>query len=517
MNITRWLTKFDLLLLATWGVYFIFLFSRMVTLSPDQGLQVGHEYLWSDWASLHTGMVRIFATKPLSEWFAYHPIYADGKFTYPFLVNAISALLIRIGLSFESAMMAPYYVAFPLLLLGLRRLFTLVLQSQRLAVLAISLFFLSAGLSFYKVLAVYFATGSWDLAFPISSLHSAVPSHSWGANNFLIAMLLPQRAFALGLPVAVWAIYGFFSELLRERPARYSAVKMAASGVALGILPIVHAHSLIAASIVLFPAGVMALTQKHLRIRALYFAMPAAAVGALFYFIWIAGGIQTRFTQLLIGFTATSVSDWLWFWGFVWGVSLPLALYGTFKATQKAASIELYLAVAGLTLFILPNFFLFQPTKWDNSKLFLWAFLLLTPAMARALGSLYARNRYLGVGVALIATLTGALELADLQCVSRHQFQILQPQELALAEQVRLGTHSMSRFAAATTHNHFVSTWSARAVLVGYLGWIGNYGFNHQQTYEELREIYRGSPRTLEQIKSHRINYIVFGPAERRE
>ena len=74
-------------------VFFKTLFPNILQFRSD-GIYAGHVNVWSDW-SLHIGMARIFATKDPSEWFAYHPMYADGKFTYGFLTNLISGLMMR--------------------------------------------------------------------------------------------------------------------------------------------------------------------------------------------------------------------------------------------------------------------------------------------------------------------------------------------------------------------------------------------------------------------------------------
>ena len=84
-----------IILYSTWGIYFLFLFIRVIKFNTD-GVSVSHVNVWSDWP-LHISMVNIFAYKNPQDWFAYHPIYADGKFTYGFLTNFISGILIRVG------------------------------------------------------------------------------------------------------------------------------------------------------------------------------------------------------------------------------------------------------------------------------------------------------------------------------------------------------------------------------------------------------------------------------------
>src|SRR3990167_9504020 len=98
-------SKHLLALLCTWGAYFVFLFSKMIYFKPD-GLWVGHQHVWSDW-SLHIAIANIFAFKSPHLWFAYHPIYAGGKLTYPWLADFISGMCMRLHVSLPLAFIIP--------------------------------------------------------------------------------------------------------------------------------------------------------------------------------------------------------------------------------------------------------------------------------------------------------------------------------------------------------------------------------------------------------------------------
>ena len=76
-------SRLPLISILFWIGLLSFLYSQML-IQKNDGLYAGHPYVWSDWA-LHIGMARIFATKDPSVWFATHPLYAGGKFTYGFL------------------------------------------------------------------------------------------------------------------------------------------------------------------------------------------------------------------------------------------------------------------------------------------------------------------------------------------------------------------------------------------------------------------------------------------------
>lgn len=142
-----------LFLFATWGVYFFILFGRIIKFKPD-GLYAGHVNVWSDW-SLHIAMAEIFAYKDPQYWFAYHPMYAGGKATYPFLANFISGMLMRAGFSLYFAFIVPSIICALLLILGMYVVFYLVLRSKKQAVFAISSFFLSSGLGVIKFLRAF--------------------------------------------------------------------------------------------------------------------------------------------------------------------------------------------------------------------------------------------------------------------------------------------------------------------------------------------------------------------------
>ncbi|NJN03282.1 MAG: hypothetical protein HC873_07620 [Leptolyngbyaceae cyanobacterium SL_1_1] len=60
-----------LLLLGTWGTFFIVLFLRTLKFT-DRGVSVIQNSVWSDWA-LHLGMASTFAYKAPQYWFSYHP------------------------------------------------------------------------------------------------------------------------------------------------------------------------------------------------------------------------------------------------------------------------------------------------------------------------------------------------------------------------------------------------------------------------------------------------------------
>lgn len=485
----------------------------MMSITPD-GLYVGHENVWSDWASLHLGITSIFAYKEPRYWFAYHTVFADGKLTYAFLTNLISALFIRAGTSVPFSFLFPSIVFALGLVYAMRAFYKQMLGSELKAFFAICVFFFSAGLGFVDYLVEFAKDPRLDHFFLITHQYSALPAYDWFAGNFIIGMLLPQRAFLLGMLIALVSLTGFFHVLGHKKDKR----TLIFSGLCAGLLPIAHMHSLIAMAFILLPVAVVSFRDWK---RLLYFAVPATVLSSTLYLTFIHGGIQTKnFMSIVPGLSATSLVDWIWFWIRAWGVAIPLALTGFIFMRKKTTKLVQAFFLGCFLLFAVANIIQFQPTRWDNSKMFLWCYFGFSALAVHALTEIWKRARVLKplvIALAVILIFTGLLETIDLQRVGRHTYRLLTTEEIKLAEEIRAQTEPLARFTTAFTHDHPVAVWGARPVLLGYTSWVNNYGFNYAQVERDVREIYRGGENTLSLLRKNRVSYVYVGPAEQRE
>lgn len=507
-----------LALLGTWGAYFAVLFARMIRVDAG-GLWVGHPYAWADWA-LHLSLGSIFAFKAPGDWFAYHPSYADGRFTYPFLTHLVSGLLERAGLSLPASVILPSIAFSLLLLLGLHRWLSILLGSRARGFLALSLFLLAGGLGFLDWLADVARDPA--LALPARE-YGKLEAQGWLAGSFVTGMLVPQRAFLLGLAMASWALAWLCGALLEpgwtDRRRRRALL---GAGVLVGLLPVAHPHSLIALAIATAP--LFLLHARRWRLLA-WFLAPAALLGGALYLRFVAGGIQTaRFASWRPGWTSSSPGAWLLFWLRVWGLALPLAAVGALRLRGPGRATLRALALGFGLLFALGNLVLFQPTPWDNSKLFLYVYLGCAWLCAAPLADLWgagrpgsARRRASRAAAALgvvALTLTGATELALLQRVDAHTHQLLSREDLELARAVRERTGPRDRFLTAPITNSPISVRGARPVLMAYEGWVWNYGFDYRPLQADVARVYAGAPDAAALLARHRVSYVVVGPAE---
>ena len=514
-----------LLLALTWGVYFTVLFLRILVMKPD-GIYGGHVNVWSDW-SLHIGMVNIFAHKSPYDWFAYHPLYSEGRFTYPFLTNLLSGLLVRCGISLVSAMTIPSVAYSFALLVGLYLFLHTLLRSRRQAILVIFLFLLSSGPGFLRYAQDLILHFSWDSVWFPPKDYSQISARQWYAGNVIEGLLAPQRAFLLGMTLAAWALYAMFRGLdVLECDRTLGKKYWIFAGVLIGLLPFTHVHSLVAIT----PAIALVLFFRTIRNPKtgrdlFYLGFPSVSLVATHYIFVLRGGIQaTHFQTWVPGWMAEGgFTGWVSLWLRIWGVAIPLALFAFARWAWKKDSATAFAKIFVGTFFLLfglANLILFQPIAWDNSKIFFWCYLVFCVPMAVLLDDLARtrKRRFIGAAAVLLFALTGTglMETYRIQRIERNQHQMANLEDIQLGEKIRNTTGPRDVFLTSTDHNQFIMMWGARPILAGFTPWLWNYGFNYEQTERDLKRIYLGDSDAKALLAKHHIHYVVIGSAERR-
>ena len=505
--------KYPAMLLLTWGLFFVILFSRILYFKPG-GLYAGCVNVWSDW-SLHIGMASIFAYKSPAYWFSYHPMFADGQLTYPFLTNMISGFMMRAGFSLTQAFIWPS-IAFSLALLsGMYALWRMLLRSPGKAYLAISLFFLSAGLGFLSFLVDLSRNPGLGMFLNPPLEYSRLDSFQWYAGNFVTGMLAPQRAFLLGMALAVWSLAGLLYVLLKRESGEKDKIILFISGCLAGILPVVHPHSLIA---LVFLSGLICLASLKKWKLLCYYVIPAALISATLYFVFIHGGINNpHFMSFRRGYSNDGLKGFVKFWFWVWGFMIPAAIAGfAFFTRGKPPVIKAFFAGFFL-LFVLANFIVFQPVLWDNSKIFLWCYFGFSALAAELIAWLWNKKlamKALSAILVLLLTFTGMLELIHLQRIDKNSYQMLSNDEIAIAQEIREKTGPLERFATSFTHKNPVMVLGCRPILLGFTPWAWNFGFNYGETERDVRAMYLGGPDAAELIARHKVSYVYISPAE---
>ncbi|MEQ1877032.1 MAG: hypothetical protein ABL958_10330 [Bdellovibrionia bacterium] len=497
--------KWLLLLSLTWGVYLTYLFSHMLEIKPD-GVYAGHPYVWADWA-LHIGMANVFAHNDPQDWFKFHPVYAGAPLNYPFLTNLISGLLMRAGLALDTAFLYPSIVYSWVFLFGLFFFFSLVTGGFGRAYLAVSMFFFSAGFGFINFLKDLFSSGDWYTWIYPREEYSRFMEYEWGSGNVLVGLLVPQRAFLLGVAFAIWSLTIYIARFGAGLPLKNRTLVV--GGVLGGLLAITHVHSLMAIGIVFLVMGLFFIREWK---EQMYFAVPMAATALLLHFTYLHGAVNTQdFWVWQPGWTVHSLPVWLKQWSLQWGLTLPAALVGLGWMYKQEPRWKIALIGSFVLLFVLSNLFRFQPVNWDNSKIFLWSNLGLCASCAWLLHRLWGPKplKALAIVLGILLMFTGALEINRLIQTGNHSHRMISRDDMTFTEKIRAGTPASSVFLTATVHDHPIMIWAARPLFMGYTSWVFNYGFPFVEREQEMVKMFQGDEELL---RKNKIDYVVIDP-----
>src|SRR5436190_1134672 len=178
--------------------------------------QVFSKAMIQDSEGISTGLLNNFGDLPFHlsviTGFAYgnnyppeDPTYAGVRFTYPFLSDFVSAIFVRCGADLRQSMFLENFVL-ALSFVGLLHRWALVMLRDRLAAIITPLLVLLNGGFGFVLLFNKADSNEYGLFGVLSNLppsFTVIPETTWRWGNAVSALLIPQRGFLMGLPLAV--------------------------------------------------------------------------------------------------------------------------------------------------------------------------------------------------------------------------------------------------------------------------------------------------------------------------
>ena len=476
------------------------------------------------------------------------PTFAGVKFTYPFLTDFVSAIFVKCGASIRQSMFLENYPV-ALAFVGLLHRWAFVLLRNRLAaVITPVLVILNGGFGWVMFADAAFEKHDGFMAFlkalPVS--FTIIPESTWRWGNAISTLLIPQRGFLLGLPLAVivftqWWLATTDERLTRgedSRPERSKkkkktkrtesevtdlrarlpvapSYKMLAAGVIAGLLPLVHAHSFVVVMVV--GAGI-ALLQRQWRNWFIFFL--AASAIALPQMLWSTYGSavdSTKFFEWQLGWDHGKENP-VWFWFKNTGLFIPLTIAALlWRDKQPLVSRRLLVFLLPFILcFLIPNVLKMAPWIWDNIKVLYYWWLASAPLVALLLARLWevgGIKRVAAVSMFAIVIAAGSLDVASILFRPTNH-QVFDRGGLQFAEALKKQTAPRVLIMHAPVHNHPVFLTGRRS-LMGYPGHIWTHGLDYVQRETEIKRVYAGTSDADSIIRRHGIDYIVVGPHER--
>jgi hypothetical protein len=490
-------------LLAIAWPYTLVLFARAYSYTAD-ALVAGNEGAYADWAA-HLSYAGSFAYG--HNFPPEFPVDPGHRLAYPFLVDVLAAAFVPLGTSLTSALVlsgALLALAFPavMYLAGVR-----LTGSRAGSVLGVLVFTLSGGIGFLRALGPVAASGVAGLL-PQGALFTQDVDRNYQWLNPVLAWMVPQRSVLYGFSLALLVLAMLWTATGRE----VGWTPFAFAGVVTGLTPLAHLH---AYGTIVALAAFWAVFSPRRQWTA--FFAPALLLGAPIV-LWMLGGgaASVRPQTWWLADSGGHMDAPAWFWLKNTGLLVPAMVAAFVWRGVLPDRLALHLAPIWLW-FLVPNFVVFQPWDWDNTKFFAyWALF-----GSLAVGALLTRLSRLGpvaaagaVVLALSLVASGTLDVAR-QLEPEGAAAFTSTGGVRVAAWARANTDPRAVFLVAPVHNDPIPTLAGRRVMAGYPGWLWTYGLSDwSQRTGDAQRMLRGDPATLDLLHRYGVSYVVLGPED---
>ncbi len=493
-----------LIILIVFFLFFSIVWPK-VFFQTDEGLfTIAIGGVWGDWAAHNTYVSHFFHSNQLS---FKNPIFVGESFSYTFMADFQSALLMKLGESRILSMILPGFFYSISLIVLLFYFILRITKKRSVAVLSLFLFLFGSGLGFFYFLRDVNGMNLLEIGGYLKNSHTtfthlADKGIHW--TNFMQALLLPQRALTMGFPLAIIILSSVYKGLKEN-----SFKLLALGGVAASFLPALHIHSLIAVSITSFFLIIFLSQQKKTFRKLTAFFFPIILLGLWQVLLLFPGG-ESGITFRL-GWMAKE-ENWFYFWfknlgGFL--VLFPISFFFINKELKK-----IYLSF--FSLFVITNLFLFQPHDYDNIKISTYWFLLTTIIISVFLIKFWKKDiafKFLVIIFVFTMTFSTFLDVARLWTKKGYLF--ISQEDIKKAEIIREKTEVDSVFLTSDNHNHYLPCLTGRQIVAGYGGWLWTYGIDISERFKEIEIMFRGEERSKKLLKNYGVDYVLIGPSER--
>lgn len=474
----------------------------------------------------------------------YPPIYTPfppAPLVYPFLPDFQTALLVRAGLDFHSALVITS-VALALAITGLfyslaRRIAQTLLTaspreqepaamaqaaknrgrklSQRVqwsAALATLLFFLNGGLGFLYFFRDWRRSGKSLLVFwsHLETNYANMDQRGVHWANLISDGLLPQRPILYGISLTLICLTLFAidwqestgGDMMRRKWNGWRS--LLGAGVLTSALPFFHVHSYIA-------VGLISTALFLLRPRRVWLVFFAPAILlALPQLISLLGHVSAGFLRFQPGWKGHNEAIWPLYW--FRNIGLPLLLIFPAYFAAPAHWRRFYLAFVALLIFSL--LIVTSPNDFDNIKLIYYWYAMTCILNACWLVSLASEHgqRVLAALLFIASIATGVLAL---QYERLDRKLLFSDEELAVAAFVRQHTEPRALFLTAPAFNQSVLCLAGRPVLRANTDWLWSHGYEFQEREADVKTIYAGEAEALALLRYYGVKYVYLGQQER--
>lgn len=442
------------------SAYYLLLFSN------KQGdVYVGSNHVWGDWP-LHFTWASYFVYNSFPP--KMHPLLYEYKPIYPWLTDAISAGLIKLGTPFYTSFTIPNIVFTFLLIVVLYHFYKKMFKSIKLSFLTIILLLTNGGIGFIYYLKTILRDPSYLLSPPHT--YSQLSHLQLEFINFTSGLLVPQRAFLLGSLIGIFLIYKFYQLIFNKE--KLNKVNSLIIFLSFLFLPLAHTHAYLSTvGIVLIWLFIYWLENKKRWRQSSLLLVPIILSGI--FFIWFYTTNETvSYLKLVWGWYAGYHQQNIFIFWFKNWTLVPFISYAIYPILSKRKRL-IYLPF--LLLFIFANFVQIQPFLFDNTKLFFFAALGMYPLVIEFIKNI--KNKYIILFIIMIISLTGTIEVYKMGTDLFNPKLLFTKEDIQKAKWVKENVSIDEIVEIENIHNHYIPCLTGRQVYQGYSGWLENYGF----------------------------------------
>jgi hypothetical protein len=474
--------------------------------------------VWGD-SPLHVALVTQFAHGMHLDLVA--PYYQHVALTYPFMPDLWSGVLMRFTDNWIAGLTAPTMLMMLSLLVMLFYAAKRLLNSELGAWLAWYMLVFSGSLAgVFRVL--------WQLATKQGDYRSVMLVQGRATTdtyvNFFYSHPLPQRSYLFGMPLLLVA--GLIAlELYRQRRAgvkhrRRLQLAGGIAGLLVGLMPLVHSHSFVVMAGMLGLAAVLIWWRER---RLPIGWAPMLGLGAALaipQFVWQAAhSYHQGFSHWIWGWVVindnAAHANWLLFWLASIGWLMVMIVAGWYFLRRIRVSAEVWFVyLVGLAIFGICNLYVFQPSIWDNMKLFEYSFwfIMLVTAAVMVAWCRYWWGKLLTGGLMLSLCAMGFVTLV--LSGSLQDYPLLSGQEVTFGNHMRTALPSNAYLLVGDRHNSPITMLADRKVVMTYGGWYNLYAADWPQTYADRQTMLQGSDGALALINKYGANFAAFSDSE---
>jgi len=501
-----------LIIESVFALIFLWLFPKIILAPSDQGWHVGLNSFGD--TQFHVAVISSFAYGENIP--PQHPLFAGIFFSYPFMADFFSGILIRIGESLRLAVLIPT-VVFSLIIVHLIFFLTKRLtKSVAAAIFALTLFLFNGGLGFWYFLQDNKGQSLISALLFLNKDYTHIFEENMHFTNIISGFLEEERSLLFGIPIFIIILFFLFLE--RKRQSVTSIVIFA--GILYGLLPLTHSHAFfIVTAVVGWYAMVDIIYSRGRQFKKwLWFFLPGIliAIPQLFLIFPQVASASGSFIRQYWGWMKKPEESFLIYWFKTAGpifILVPLAL-----VSSRVSDFLKFLFIPFLIIFFAANIWLFQPYNWDNVKFFIFVLLASSILGGKLLSLWWQLGKISKAFVILIIFLSSISGFLSIWVEPRPHNLLYSNKDIETAEFIKKNTETRAIFLTGPQHNS-PALLAGRKILVGYPGYLWVHGINWSQREKDSKRMYQAnsSDDFFLLAREYKITHVLIGPMEWQE